>query len=70
VSIQRCEIESLSTDEKFDLLDMLWESIEACAPPLTDAQRAELDKRIERYEKNPLDVVPWERVRANLFNKK
>lgn len=37
--------------------------------PLTDAQRAELDQRIARYEQNPSDVIPWEQIKAGLFKK-
>jgi putative addiction module component (TIGR02574 family) len=63
------EIGSLSAAEKFELLDVLWESLEADSPALTDAQRAELDYRVAKYEQNPSDVIPWEQVRAGLFNK-
>jgi putative addiction module component (TIGR02574 family) len=66
----RNEIGSLSTAEKFDLLDVLWESLEADAPAPTDAQRAELDCRVSRYERNPCDVIPWEQVRAGLSDKR
>ena len=55
--------------QKAELLDVVWESLEADAASLTDAQRAELDYRIERYEKTPSDVIPWEQVRARLFKK-
>jgi putative addiction module component (TIGR02574 family) len=65
----RNQIESLSTAEKAELLDAVWESLEADAISLTDEQRAELDYRIARYEKNPSDVIPWEQVRANLIKK-
>ena len=65
----RNQIESLSTAEKAELLDAVWESLEADAASLTDEQRAELDYRIARHEKNPSDVVPWEQVRANLIKK-
>jgi putative addiction module component (TIGR02574 family) len=51
------------------LLDAVWESLEADAASLTDEQRAELDYRIARHEKNPSDVIPWEQVRANLIKK-
>jgi putative addiction module component (TIGR02574 family) len=40
------EIGSLSTKEKFELLDVLWESLEADPPALTDEQCAELDSRV------------------------
>ena len=45
------------------------ESLEGDAVRLTDEQRAELDYRIERLERNPSDVIPWEKVRADLFKK-
>jgi putative addiction module component (TIGR02574 family) len=63
------EIGSLSAAEKFELLDVLWESLEADTPALTDEQRAELDYRVAKYEQNPSDVISWEQVRAGLFKK-
>jgi putative addiction module component (TIGR02574 family) len=65
----RTQIENLSTAEKAELLDTLWESLEADALSLSDEQRAELDCRIARHEQNPSDVIPWEQVRARLFKK-
>ena len=65
----RQQIENLSALEKAELLDAVWESLEADAVSLTDAQRAELDHRIKRHEQNPSDVIPWEQVRASLFKK-
>jgi putative addiction module component (TIGR02574 family) len=65
----RNEINGLSTAEKAELLDAVWESLEADAASLTDAQRAELDHRILRHQQNPSDVVPWENVRASLLKK-
>ena len=65
----RNQINSLSAAEQAELLDTVWESLEADAVSLTDAQRAELDYRIARHEQNPTDVMPWEQVRAGLFKK-
>ena len=64
----RNQINSLSAAEKAELLDVVWESLEADAS-LTDAQRAELDYRIARNEQDPSDVIAWENVRAGLFKK-
>ncbi len=63
------QIGSLSTAEKFELLDELWESLEASTPALTDEQRAELDYRMAQYEQNPANVLPWEHVKAGLLKK-
>ena len=65
----RQQIENLSASEKAELLDAVWESLEADAQSLTDAQLAELDHRIERHEQNPSDVISREQVRASLFKK-
>jgi putative addiction module component (TIGR02574 family) len=65
----RDQINSLSPAEKAELLDTVWESLEADAVSLTDAQRAELDCRIARHDQNSSDVIPWQQVRAGLFKK-
>lgn len=65
----RNEIGNLSAAEKFELLDVLWESLEADGVSLTDTQRDELDHRMTQYERNPDEVIPWEQVRAGLFKK-
>jgi putative addiction module component (TIGR02574 family) len=63
------QINTLSPAEKAELLDAVWESLEVDALSLTDEQRSELDHRIARHEKNPSDVVTWEKVKSRLFQK-
>jgi len=63
------QIGKLSAAEKFDLLDALWESLEADELSLTDAQRDELDHRLAEYQRNPENVIPWEQVKAGLSKK-
>ena len=67
--VLRSEVASLSPVEKAELLDALWESLEADAVSLTDAQRAELDYRIARHQQDPSNVIPWGQVKADLFKK-
>jgi putative addiction module component (TIGR02574 family) len=55
----RQQIGSLTPDEKAELIDELWESLEADARPLTETQREELDRRPNLYERNPSDIIPW-----------
>ena len=69
MSSLRHQFDTLSAAEKAELLDEVWESLEADARSLTDAQRAEIDHRLARHEQNPSDVLPWEQVRAGLFKK-
>jgi putative addiction module component (TIGR02574 family) len=62
-------IADLSITEKFDLLDALWQDIESHTPELTDEQSAELDRRVAKYEQDPSAAIPWEQVKADLFNR-
>jgi putative addiction module component (TIGR02574 family) len=60
------DITRLSRDEKLDLLDALWESLgrDPEALPLSDAQRAELDRRLDDLEaEGPLGLT-WDEVVA------
>ena len=65
VSLKSLGIERLSVEERLALVEELWDSI-AEATPLTDAQRAELDRRLAEHEANPDDVVPWENIKASI----
>lgn len=66
-SIKSLGIDRLSIDERLTLVEDLWDSIAAdsVAVPLTEAQRLELQKRIEEDDANPDDVVPWDVVKAS-----
>ena len=61
-------IDRLSVEERLTLVEDLWDSIaeEGAATSLTDAQRAELDRRLADHKANPDDVVPWEDVKASI----
>ncbi len=65
VSLKALGIEQLSVEERLALVEELWDSI-AEATPLTDAQRAELDRRLADHEADPDGVVPWEDIKASI----
>jgi len=62
------DVEALSTEERLELLEQLWDSLSAnpAAIPLTEAQRAELERRDAELDEDirmgrPLGI-PWEQV--------
>lgn len=65
-SIKSLGIDRLPIQERLILVEKIWDSIAAdtAAVPLTDAQRAELQDRIEEDDANLDDVTPWEQVKA------
>jgi putative addiction module component (TIGR02574 family) len=63
----RERIADLSTDDKYELIDVIWESI-ASEGGLTDAHLAELDRRLDTYERDPSQVIPWEQIEQEIDN--
>ncbi|MGQ0622558.1 MAG: addiction module protein [Panacagrimonas sp.] len=57
----------LSVQDQLELVEALWDVIAKrnAVPPPTDAQKAELDRRLADHEANPDDVVPWSEVKAS-----
>ena len=62
----RLSIDKMSVDERLELIGKIWDSIEEL-PELTQAQKAELDRRIESRA-SPDDGVAWEDVKARLIS--
>ncbi len=56
----------LDIDEQIELVEAIWDGIvsRGTAPSLTEAQKAELDRRLADHLANPDDVVPWSEVKA------
>lgn len=56
----------LEVNEQIDLVEAIWDGIvsRGAAPPLTEAQKTELDRRLADHLANPNDVVPWSEVTA------
>jgi len=67
MTISRDDILKLSVPERLGLIDTIWDSIADDADlPLTDAQRQELDRRLDHYAVNPPPLSSWEEVRARI----
>ena len=58
------DIAELSAEERLRLLEELWDSLSASpdAVPLTNAQREELDRRLDELDREGPDGIPWEEV--------
>lgn len=60
----------LSVDERIELVEAIWDTVAPDADveslPLSEAHRAELDRRLADLEADPDAGSPWEEVRARL----
>ena len=61
---KRIDIGSLSPQERLDLLEDLWDSLslDPEAVPITNAQREELDRRLDELDRDGPSGIPWEEV--------
>jgi putative addiction module component (TIGR02574 family) len=68
MSLSTEDIQALSAAERLELIAALWDSL-ADSPedvPVTDVQRRELDRRLDRYRRGQTQLHSWEDVRARI----
>jgi putative addiction module component (TIGR02574 family) len=58
--------ERSSIEDRLMLAQELWDSVvtDLEREPLTEAERAELERRVAAADANPKEGVPWEIIRA------
>lgn len=66
--ITTVDLIELSVSERIQLVEDVWDSIVAVPDSiqLTEAQKEELDRRIDAYHKNPDAGSPWELLRERI----
>jgi putative addiction module component (TIGR02574 family) len=72
MDMERClapsEIKKLSVAERILMVQEIWDSIAAEQESLqvTEAQKAELDRRIASHDKSPNEGNSWEEIKRRL----
>ena len=63
------EVLQLPIAERIRVVETIWDSIvdHPETLPLTDEQKAELDRRLDDLEKNPGTGSPWAEVRGRIW---
>jgi putative addiction module component (TIGR02574 family) len=66
--VVRKDILNLSVAERIELMGDIWDSLAEVpeAVALTEAQKAELDRRLDAYRKDPTAGAPWPVVRDRI----
>jgi putative addiction module component (TIGR02574 family) len=62
------ELLRLTPAERIQLAQDLWDSLpeDPDLLPLTEAERAELDRRLAEHQRDPSTSIPWHEVRSRL----
>ncbi len=69
--VLKAELRTLSQAERILLVEEIWDGIaaEPQGVPISPAQRAELDRRLNALEANPDPGRPWDEVRDELLRR-
>ena len=60
------EVLKLNAADRLQIIEDIWDSLSADKIPLTDAQKKELDRRINLYEEGKMKTSSWEEVKARI----
>ena len=65
-TLESLGIDRMSVDDRVALVQAIWDSIapEAANSSLTEAQKAEVDRRLAAHQANPSAAIPWEQIEA------
>ena len=68
----KASVLSLSVPERIQLVEDIWDSIAEVpeSVPLSDEQKAELDRRLDAYHQDPDEGSPWGMVRERIRNRR
>lgn len=70
--ISLADVLSLSVSERIQLVEDIWDSIAttASSPGITEAQRAELDRRLKAHGQDPQRGSSWAEVKQQVLERK
>ena len=71
-TLAKADVLSLSVPERIQLVEDIWDSIAEVpeSVPLSDEQKAELDRRLDAYHRNPDEGSPWGVVRERIVGRR
>jgi putative addiction module component (TIGR02574 family) len=71
-TLTQTNVLGLSIPERIQLVEDIWDTIAEVPEEitLTDAQKAELDRRLDAYHVNPGEGSPWKMVRERIRGKR
>lgn len=69
MSYNQDEILKLSVEERIQLVETIWESIDEDTLPTNESEWQLAKERYELYLKNPTQAIPWEQLKNQLLSK-
>lgn len=67
--VTAADLVRLPAAKRLELIEALWDSLDAEAIPLADWQREELDRRLDALDSGASSGAPWSEVRNRIAGK-
>jgi len=66
--VPQIDIDSLDTEQRLRLIEQLWDSLSVKpeAVPMTEEQKAELDRRLDEIDAGNTEGIPWDEVMSRV----
>ncbi len=62
----KIDIQAMTPEERLELIEELWASLDPEDIPVSDEVKAELERRLRRHEEDPSGCVTWEELEEEL----
>jgi putative addiction module component (TIGR02574 family) len=71
-TLTKADVLSLSVSERIQLVEDIWDTVAEVPEEvgLSDEQKAELDRRLDAYHRNPDEGSPWGMVRERIRSRR
>ncbi len=65
------DLSGLTPEQRLDLVEQIWNGLaeQPEAVPLTAAQKAELDRRLDEMARDGAEGIPWEEVLQQIHSR-
>jgi putative addiction module component (TIGR02574 family) len=65
-TLESLGIDKLSAGDRMAIAHAIWDSItpETEATPLTESEKAEVDRRLAAHRADPTAAIPWDQIEA------
>lgn len=60
------QLTSLSVEERLQVVEAVWNSLESVPVTMSPEQREELNRRVDAYEADPSRVLSWDQLLERL----
>jgi len=60
----------MSVADRIKLAQDIWDSLDPGSVPISEAERQEIERRLNEHERDPHSTIPWDEVKKQILGRK